>query len=87
MRHLAIFVSLALAFSGAAAADRIIDTVAGGGPNNVPATEASLSIIFGIGSDPSGNLFIPDGQRATRPLGVFLARGQQNTFLGSESKN
>ena len=38
--------------------DDIISTYAGGGPNNLPAINASLDYAQGIGTDSGGNLYI-----------------------------
>ncbi len=44
--------------SASTQAEWIIDTVAGGGPNNVPALSANLLVTQGVVVDASGNLFI-----------------------------
>src|SRR5271170_4845380 len=56
----ALAVLILLLISPAAARAQIITTVAGGGPNNVPATTANLNFNYSATPDSSGNVFIPD---------------------------
>ena len=51
-----LFLTLGLARS--ANAQDIITTVAGGGPNNVPAVSANIDNPIGVAFDAAGNLFI-----------------------------
>ena len=51
-----LFLTLGLARS--ASAQDIITTVAGGGPNNVPAVSANIDNPVGVAFDAAGNLFI-----------------------------
>ena len=53
-----LFLTLGLARS--ANAQDIITTVAGGGPNNLPAVSANLDEPLGVAFDAAGNLFIAD---------------------------
>ena len=53
-----LFLNLGLARS--ANAQDIITTVAGGGPNNLPAVSANLDEPLGVAFDAAGNLFIAD---------------------------
>ncbi|HEV3221007.1 MAG TPA: choice-of-anchor D domain-containing protein [Candidatus Acidoferrales bacterium] len=60
LRKLAL-VGLSVAFcSLSAQAQQTINTVAGGGPNNLPALSASIGIPVGISEDSAGNVYIAD---------------------------
>src|ERR1700758_1564062 len=54
----ALYLLLAAFFSAPALFSQIINTVAGGGPNNVPATSANLNQPSGVVADVNGNLYI-----------------------------
>ncbi|MBI3722074.1 MAG: hypothetical protein HY248_05925, partial [Fimbriimonas ginsengisoli] len=60
-------------------AQYVIQTVAGGGPNNVPAVQASLSYPWGVATDSSGNVFLSAGGRIFR----VNASGTLTVFAGS----
>jgi hypothetical protein len=59
LRKLAL-VGLSVAFYSLSAQAQTINTVAGGGPNNLPALSSSLGVPVGIGQDSSGNTYISD---------------------------
>ncbi len=54
-------------------AQLIIRTVAGGGPNNIPALQTGLSYPWGIALDLNGNLFVSSGVRVFKvsPSGLL----------------
>src|SRR5258706_5171618 len=54
-------------------AQLIIQTVAGGGPNNVPALQANLFYPWGVAVDAGGNFYVSSGVRVYRidPAGVL----------------
>jgi hypothetical protein len=55
------FVGLFVAFcSISVQAQQTINTVAGGGPNNLPALSSSIGIPVGIGQDSTGNIYVAD---------------------------
>lgn len=58
--RLSAAILLALLFASASFAQQqgIITTVAGGGPNNLPATDANLARPHGVVVDNAGNFFI-----------------------------
>ncbi len=55
------FVGMCVAFcSLSVQAQQTINTVAGGGPNNLPALSSSIGIPVGIAEDSSGNIYVAD---------------------------
>jgi sugar lactone lactonase YvrE len=71
-RALAIACLLLIPFSHHTAAGTI-ETVAGGGPDDIPALQAPLQGVYDVTGDAAGNLYIADRQRAYRvdPSGVI----------------
>ena len=73
--------SLVILLFTQAAGAQIIDTVAGGGPNNVPALSANVETPQGVVVDSAGNLFI-----ASTPLHHIFkvdTSGQLTLFAGN----
>ncbi len=60
MRPLIILLAILLVPSGLIQAQAIITTVAGGGPDDVPALSANFFLPVGVAVDTAGNLFIAD---------------------------
>ncbi len=77
-----ILASTFLALAALAQAQGVIITVAGGGPNNMPALSANLSFPTGMAIDSNGNQYIADGGQnrifrvdKTGRLTVFAGNG------------
>ncbi len=76
------FVGLFLAFCAhSLQAQQTINTVAGGGPNNLPAVSSSLGVPIGISQDPTGNIYISDAH-SNRIYKVSIS-GQLTVFAGN----
>ena len=73
---------LTLGFAPGAAAQDIITTVAGGGPNNLPAVSANLASPRRLAFDAAGNLFIADSAN-NRVRRVDAATGIITTVAGN----
>jgi len=57
MRHRLAFLALLLSMAANGATQGIINTIAGGGPYNVPATSANVSSVSGVWVDSAGNFY------------------------------
>ncbi len=81
MRRSVLALLAVLLFAVAAFGDTIIDTVAGGGPNNLPAVSASLNNPRAVATDAAGNLYIasPAQSRVFR----VTSAGQLTVFAGN----
>jgi len=76
------FVTLAVLLLGATVAQaQIVNTVAGGGPNNLPATQASL-FPSALATDGLGNLYISECNLRSRVFKVD-STGQLTVFAGT----
>jgi trimeric autotransporter adhesin len=81
LRKIAL-VGLSVAFfCGATQAQQTINTVAGGGPNSLPALSSSLGIPVGISQDSNGNVYIADAHSNT--VYVVTVAGQLTVFAGN----
>jgi len=67
---LAIVAAAALSFPQASLAQYSINTVAGGGPNNIPALSASIGFPESIAFDSSGNAYIAESGLSSQILKV-----------------
>jgi sugar lactone lactonase YvrE len=59
-KTLFVFLAILVLAPWTAAAQHVISTIAGGGPNNMPARSANLMNVMGAVKDSSGNLYIAD---------------------------
>src|SRR5712664_3270672 len=75
-------VVVTLLFALCSPAQNIITTVAGGGPDGVPAVSANLNTAIHVATDSLGNIFIADAGDRPRVFQVD-AQGQLTIFAGN----
>ncbi len=81
MRRTILFVFLCLLAAGIARAQAIIKTVAGGGPNNMPATQANVADAAGVAFDAAGDMYITS--REENRVFKVDTKGQLTVFAGN----
>jgi hypothetical protein len=77
--------TLLLLSAGASAQQDVINTIAGGGPNNVPATSANVPGPFAVATDNSGNYYFTTGSYGQYRVFKVNTSGTLTVFAGNGS--